>query len=99
MKVEDKVSGTGLIQTLRRKQIPVSGIERHRDKFMRGMDTAPWIASGMVWLPAEAPWVATLRHELQVFDGLGGAHDDQVDPLMDAVAEMMGGTSYTLAGW
>lgn len=99
MKVEDKVSGTGLIQTLRRKNIPVSGIERHRDKFMRGMDTAPWIASGMVWLPADAPWVATLRHELQVFDGLGGAHDDQVDPLMDAVAEMMGGTSYTLAGW
>lgn len=89
--VEDKVSGTGLIQSLRRKGVPVSEIKRTRDKYTRGMDAAPWVASGMVHLPADVPWLPSLRSELQIFDGLGTGHDDQVDPLMDAVADMLGG--------
>lgn len=99
MRVEDKVSGTGLIQTLRRKQIPISGIQRNRDKYLRGMDAAPWIEQGAVRLPKDAPWLNALLHEWTVFDGQGGAHDDTVDPMMDAVSEMLHGTSYTLAGW
>ena len=88
--VEDKASGTGLIQSLRRQGLPVIGIPREKDKFTRGLDAAPWIATGMVNLPANEEWTAALRSELQMFDGLGTGWDDQVDPLMDAVAEMLG---------
>lgn len=91
-KVEDKASGTGLIQSLRRKGgIPVLGIPRDRDKYTRGLDAAPWIATGMVHLPANATYKVALRAELQMFDGLGTGWDDQVDPLMDAIADMLGG--------
>lgn len=103
MKVEDKASGTGLIQSLRRPQsgkslIPVSGIQRDRDKYTRGLDAAPWIASGMVYLPENADFKPALRAELQMFDGLGTGHDDQVDPLMDAIADMLAGTNYDIGG-
>ena len=91
MKVEDKVSGTGLIQSLKRQGIPIFPIQRNRDKYTRGLDAAPWVASGQVHLPADASFTPTLRSELQMFDGLGTGFDDQVDPLMDAIADMLGG--------
>lgn len=90
-KVEDKASGTGLIQSLKRKGVPVIGIPRDRDKYTRGLDAAPWIATGMVYLPDEHECKVALRAELQMFDGLGTGWDDQVDPLMDAIADMLGG--------
>lgn len=93
LKVEDKASGTGLIQGLRRKGIPVLPIQRDRDKYTRGMDAAPWISTGTVWLPANAPWIGTLVSEVQLFDGLGTGHDDQVDPMMDAIADMLSGVT------
>lgn len=92
MHIEDKASGTGLIQGLRRKGVPILPIQREKDKYQRGMDAAPWVATGMVWLPAGAPWLNALKAELQAFDGLGTGHDDQVDPLMDAVATMLAGS-------
>ncbi|HBT01636.1 MAG TPA: hypothetical protein DEB47_17670 [Citreicella sp.] len=98
LRVEDKASGTGLIQSIRRQGgVPVTGTKRERDKHVRGMDAAPWIASGQVFLPANMPWTPALRHELQIFDGMGTGHDDQVDPLMDAIDEMLDGrkTGYT----
>lgn len=98
MKVEDKASGTGLIQQLKRKLIPVQGIPRPTDKYTRGLDAAPFIANGMVWLPSDRPWTTTLRHELQIFDGLGTGHDDQVDPMMDAISDMLNGKTFNLAG-
>lgn len=98
LKVEDKVSGTGLIQSLRRQGVPVQGIQRDRDKYTRGLDAAPWITSGMVHLPANAEWTPALRYELQTFDGLGTGFDDQVDPLMDAIAEMLGSDFFSWEG-
>lgn len=94
MLVEDKSSGTGLIQSLSMPQkgkalIPVSGIQRDKDKYTRGLDAAPWINLGHVYLPAEASFLYGLKSELQSFDGLGTGHDDQVDPLMDAIADML----------
>ena len=91
MKIEDKVSGTGLIQSLKKQGIPVTGIQRNRDKYTRALDAAPWISSGMVYLPADEKRTPDLRSELQMFDGLGTGFDDQVDPLMDAIADMLGG--------
>lgn len=96
--VEDKASGTGLIQSLRKKGVPMIGIPRDRDKYTRGLDAAPWVATGMVNLPANEEWTVALRAELQMFDGLGTGWDDQVDPLMDAIAEMLAETN-AKAGW
>lgn len=100
MKIEDKSSGTGLIQSLGRKgkngerPIPVIAVPREKDKYTRGMDAAPYISTGMVHLPKNAEWAPTLKSELQIFDGLGTGHDDQVDPLMDAIDDMLAGYGY-----
>lgn len=81
--VEDKVSGTGLIQTLRREGIPVVPIQRTKDKITRGYDAAPFIESGNVLLPRDAPFLSSFLDEVANFPA--GAHDDQVDPLLDAI--------------
>lgn len=83
MQVEDKVSGTGLIQTLRREGIPVIGVQRDKDKISRAHDTAPFIESGNVLLPIDAEWLSDFLAEASSFPG--GAHDDQLDPMFDAV--------------
>lgn len=103
MQVEDKVSGTGLIQSLSQAQpgkqiIPVTGIERNRDKFTRGMDAAPWVASGQVYVPRDAEWATAFMAEAQMFDGLGTGHDDQVDPMMDAIDDMLATGTLTYSG-
>lgn len=87
MKIEDKVSGTTLLQSLR--GIPVEGIPRTtQDKYMRALDVVPAFNSGLVLLPAKAPWLSDYLAELLAFPG--GNHDDQVDPTMDAVADLIG---------
>ncbi len=82
--VEDKVSGTGLIQTLRREGFPILPIERSRDKLSRGHDAAPFVESGNVWLPEYADWLSGFLAEVEAFPS--GAHDDQLDPMFDAIA-------------
>lgn len=84
MNVEDKVSGTGLIQTLRRESIPIIPVQRNKDKLSRGYDAAPFIESGNVLLPMDAPWLSDFLAEAAAFPG--GAHDDQMDPMFDAIA-------------
>lgn len=86
MKVEDKVSGTGLIQTLRREGIPIVAIQRNKDKISRGHDAAPFIESGNVLLPIDAPWLSEFLAEAESFPS--GAHDDQLDPMFDAVDDV-----------
>lgn len=86
-KIEDKVSGTGLIQTLKREAVPVKPIQRDRDKVTRAMDVAPTAEAGCVYLPSNAPYLSDLLSELESFPN--AAHDDQVDPLMDAIMELM----------
>lgn len=88
LNIEDKVSGTGLIQTLRREGVPVVGIPRTSDKITRAMDTVPLIQSGNVLLPQNAPWLSVLLAEASAFPN--ASHDDTIDPLMDAVAENLG---------
>ena len=59
MKVEDKASGTGLIQELtNRGGIPVAGIERTKDRYTRILDLLGYIEAGLVVLPEGAPWVS-----------------------------------------
>ncbi len=86
MKVEDKSSGIGLIQTLKREGVPVLPIPRSRDKRERAYDVTPMIESGQVYLPERAEFLADLLAELSSFPN--GSHDDQVDPLMDAISDL-----------
>jgi len=83
MYVEDKVSGTGLIQTLRRESITVLPVQRTKDKQARGYDAAPFIEAGNVAVPQDAPWLSDFLAEFSTFPN--GAHDDQLDPLFDAI--------------
>ncbi len=94
MMVEDKVSGTGLIQSLVRKAIPVIAIQRTKDKYTRALDVVPYVATGQVFIPKTASWINDLISELAAFPE--GKHDDQVDPALDAIIDMCGGGSYTL---
>ena len=87
MKVEDKASGTGLIQQLKQGGVPVEGIPRDKDKVTRGYDTAPMMEAGNVWLPSRHECLSDMLHELSLFPA--GAHDDTVDPLMDAIQDML----------
>lgn len=85
--IEDKVSGTGLIQTLRREGVPVIAIQRNIDKITRAMDGAPFIQSGNVLLPEDAPWLSDYLAEFSQFPN--GTNDDQVDPTMDAIRDIL----------
>lgn len=96
--IEDKVSGTGLIQSLRRDLIPVTAVQRDRDKHTRAGDVLPHFAVGAVVLPEDADWLPSYVAELVAFDGLGSGHDDQVDVTIDAVAEICGG-AIPYEGW
>jgi len=87
-KIEDKVSGTGLIQTLKREGAPVVPIQRSTDKITRAMDAAPLVQSGNVMLPQDAPWLSDLLTEATQFPN--SRHDDTIDPLMDAIGDMIG---------
>lgn len=87
MMIEDKASGTGLIQQMKQGGIPVGGIQRDKDKVTRAYDTAPQIEAGNVMLPERHECLSDLLHELTTFPA--AAHDDTVDPLMDAVQDML----------
>lgn len=87
IKVEDKASGTGLIQQLKQSGVPVEGIPRNKDKITRGYDAAPMVEAGNVVLPARHECLSDLLHELSLFPN--ATHDDSVDPLMDAVNDML----------
>lgn len=93
--IEDKVSGTGLIQTLKREGVPVKGLQRDRDKTTRAMDVLPTIEAGHVHLPQDAPWLSDFLVEASSFPT--GPHDDQIDPMMDAISELVSPGSMPMA--
>ncbi len=97
MKVEDKSSGTGLIQTLKvgdiqkdTPQIPIKGIERNRDKLSRVNDALPYIEAGMVCIPESAAFTNDFVEECEAFTANDThLHDDQIDPMIDAISDML----------
>jgi len=91
VKVEDKSSGTGLIQDIRKTtNIPIEGIPRSRDKVERAFSTIPHIAAGHVHLPIEADWLSDYKAEFTKFSPLmTHKHDDQIDPTMDAIEDLL----------
>ncbi|MDN7895866.1 phage terminase large subunit [Burkholderia cepacia] len=92
MKVEDKSSGTGLIQDIQAAGgIPIEGIERVKDKLTRVMDVVSHIDAGNVAIPSEADWVSDFVAECDSFTADDThMHDDQIDPMVDAINDMLG---------
>jgi predicted phage terminase large subunit-like protein len=91
MVVEDKSSGTGLIQEIRLlNHIPVKAVERTIDKLTRVMDVLTYMDAGFVCLPAEAPFTADFVAECEAFTADDTHnHDDQIDPMADAIVDML----------
>ena len=85
--IEDKASGTGLIQDIKRNEnIPVIPVQRNIDKVTRAMDMSPYIASGYVYLPSNVSWLSEYLSEFARFTPLmTHEHDDQIDPTLDAI--------------
>lgn len=92
MLVEDKSSGTGLIQTIKLPphNIPILPVQREKDKLTRVMDVLTYIEVGMVWVPEDLPFTNDLIAECEAFSPDDShAFDDQVDTLIDAVNELL----------
>lgn len=91
MVVEDKSSGTGLIQDIQEAgAIPVKGVGRVADKLTRVMDVVSYIESGLAYIPENAPWVNDFVSECEAFTADDThAHDDQIDPMVDAINDML----------
>lgn len=91
MVVEDKASGTGLIQDIRHDaKIPVQAQQRNKDKLTRVMDVTAYIESGYVMIPADAPFTSDFVSECEGFTADDShMHDDQIDPMCDAINDML----------
>jgi predicted phage terminase large subunit-like protein len=81
--IEDKGSGTSLIQDLRAQRFPVISISADQDKITRLYTVQPKFESKCVLLPRNAPWLEDLVAELLAFPN--GRHDDQVDSISQAL--------------
>jgi predicted phage terminase large subunit-like protein len=83
--IEDKASGTQLIQELIASGLShVTGVKPDGDKIMRLHAQSAVIENGFVWLPDEGHWLADYLAELTAFPAC--RHDDQVDSTAQALA-------------
>jgi predicted phage terminase large subunit-like protein len=90
MIVEDKASGTGLIQELKRDGLAIKGIGRTTDKLTRVLDVLGYIEAGYLYLPKSEPWVHDYIAEMEQFSSDNGHdHDDQIDPTIDAINQIL----------
>lgn len=91
--IEDKSSGTSLIQNIQRKQrIPIEGVQVDTDKYTRVLGVQGYIESGYIYLPNDAEWIEDFIKECEAFTATDShKHDDQVDAMVMAITELMGG--------
>jgi predicted phage terminase large subunit-like protein len=82
--VEDKGSGTSLIQDLRADKVSVIGINPEGDKVTRVAKISAQFEAGSVLFPKNAPWLNGLKAELLGFANV--KHDDQSDSVSQALS-------------
>jgi len=83
--IEDKASGTQLIQELAEEGIhAVSAYRPEYDKVMRLHAQTATIENGFVYLPREAHWLGEYVHEVTTFPA--AKYDDQADSTSQALA-------------
>jgi len=83
--IEDKASGTQLIQDLKRDGVYAATAydPEGMDKIMRLHSVTSTIENGFVYLPERAEWLVSYLHELTTFPS--GKHDDQTDSTSQAL--------------
>ena len=93
LKIEDKASGTGLIQGIRhRTSIPIIGIQRDTDRYSRYSAGLGYLESGRVFVPETHPFTSTLLTEAEQYQPDDShEHDDTLDPMFDAINDFLGG--------
>jgi len=97
--IEDKASGTQLIQDLTQERhfnIKPYAPPPKSDKVIRLHSQTTVFENGQVLLPQDAPWLAEYVRELTGFPG--SRFDDQVDSTTQAL-DYLRSTSYELAIW
>lgn len=91
MAIERTAYQLALVQSAKRKGLPVRELKADRDKVSRALPAAARLEAGAVYFRAGAPWLGELEDELLAFPT--GAHDDQVDVLAYAGLEAVNGSS------
>lgn len=82
--IEDKASGTQLIQELKQEQVySATGVKPEGDKVMRMNAQTGFFEAGLVHLPEEALWLEDYTKELLAFPK--SKFDDQVDSTAQAL--------------
>lgn len=92
--IEDKGSGTSLIQDLNNDYIYPIAIMPEGDKVVRMSGCSAKIEAGSVSLPSHAAWLDEFQSELLAFPH--GSHDDQADALSQLLNWMRDDSGYTL---
>jgi predicted phage terminase large subunit-like protein len=82
--VEDKASGTQLIQELVNEGVhAIKQYQPTMDKVMRMHSVTSTLENGFVHIPDKAPWLGEFLHELTTFPN--GKYDDQADSTSQAL--------------
>lgn len=101
--IEDKSSGTGLIQNLQRWDecnIEIIPIQRNRDKVSRANDFIPFISQGRVLLPEGSHFLGEYLLEFGKFtEIMSHKHDDMIDPTLDAIQMHLAPAKRTSGTW
>ena len=83
MYIEDKSSGSTMIQVFRGKKMLVEAIQRNKDKEERASIFSGYIEMGRVYLNSKINQIDKLIDEAISFPN--APHDDTLDPMMDAI--------------
>jgi predicted phage terminase large subunit-like protein len=84
--IENKASGLGLIQELKRDHIHALPIDPEGDKIFRMNAQTARIEAGCVSLPRKAYWLDEFRKEISAFPS--SPHNDQVDAFSQGLNEV-----------
>jgi predicted phage terminase large subunit-like protein len=82
--IEDAGVGIALVPELQQAGLPAIAVKPELDKCTRMAVQVAKFESGQVFFPAQVAWLDPLEAELFAFPG--GAHDDQVDSISQALA-------------
>jgi predicted phage terminase large subunit-like protein len=75
--VENKTFGLNIIQSAKKKSLPIEPIEADVSKFLRSERISVYYKNGRVFHPSEAPWLKDFEEEISTFPV--AAYDDQFD--------------------
>ena len=95
--IEDKASGIGLIQSIKRRGVPVVAMTPTKDKYSRALEATPTIQAGLFYLPNSAtdPISQKVISETESFRAdMTHKHDDITDTVCYAIEKAASGGGF-----